>query len=279
MVNKSDYEGREIEACRKVLVEIIHLLGEFKDDIVLIGGWIPTFLIPQSDEPHVGSLDIDLAFDFTKIPDDTYRTILELLLKRGYTQDEDQPFRFFRDVMMEDGGSIKVEVDLMAGEYGGTGKSRRTQKVQDVSARKVRGCDLAFGSTVTVSIEDFLPEGGKDKVSFKIAGIVPLLDMKGIAMHGRMKEKDAYDIFYCVDHFPGGVDKLIKAFKPFTGNKLVLEGLGKIKSKFASMEHVGPKWVTDFLVVEDDEERSIIKRRAFEKITSLLNRLEIEEWD
>ena len=233
MVNKSHYEGREIEVCRRVLVEIIHLLSEFKEDMVLIGGWIPTFLIPQSDEPHVGSLDIDLAFDFTKIPDDTYRTILELLLKKDYTQDEDQPFRFFRDVIMEDGGSIKVEVDLMAGEYGGMGKKGRTQKVQDVRAGKVRGCDLAFNSAVTVSIEGFLPEGGKDKVSFKVAGIVPFLVMKGIAMHGRMKEKDAYDIFYCIDHFPGGVEKLIEAFKPFTGNTLVLEGLGKIRSKFA----------------------------------------------
>lgn len=38
MVNKNDYGKREVDACKKVLIELIHLLGEIKDDIVLIGG-------------------------------------------------------------------------------------------------------------------------------------------------------------------------------------------------------------------------------------------------
>jgi len=87
----------------------------------------------------------------------------------------------------------------MAGEYGGTGKTRRTQKVQDVRARKTRGCDLAFDATVTVTLEGELQDGGIDRVSFKVAGIVPFLVMKGMAMYERMKEKDAYDIFYCIE--------------------------------------------------------------------------------
>ncbi len=53
-------------------------------------------------------------------------------------------------------------------EYGGTGKSRRTQVVQDVRARKARGCDLAFESYVTVTIEGELPGGGVDRVSVKV---------------------------------------------------------------------------------------------------------------
>ena len=44
------------------------------------------------------------------------------------------------------------------------------------------------------------------------------------------------------------------------------------------MEHVGPKWVTDFLEAEDREERDIVRRSAFEKIASFLDRLEIEDW-
>ncbi len=80
-----------------------------------------------------------------------------------------------------------VEIDLMAGEYGGAGKGHRTQKVQDVRARKARGCDLAFDSSITVTLVGELPDGGKDKVSFKVARIVPFLVMKGMAMYERMK--------------------------------------------------------------------------------------------
>ncbi len=271
MVSKSQYGEREVKACKAVLLELVHLLGEIKDEMVIIGGWTPTFLLPQSDEPHVGSLDIDVALDFSKIPDDTYQTILKAFLKRGYTQDKEQPFRFFRKVVEGAFQSdafqfnafqvpINVEVNLMAGEYGGTGKGRRTQKVQDIRARKARGCDLAFGSSITVTLEGELPDGGKDKASFKVAGIVPFL-------------------YYCVEHYPGGVEGLAEEFMPHIKNKLVIEGLEKIRSKFASIEHVGPKWVADFLEVADKEDRDIIMRRAYEKVNELLGILRISSWE
>ncbi len=278
MVSKSQYGEREVNACKAVLLELIHILGEIKDEMVIIGGWTPTFILPRSDDPHVGSLDIDVALDFSKIPDDTYQTILKAFLKRGYTQNKEQPFRFFRKVKVEGTEPINVEVDLMAGEYGGTGKEHRTQKVQDVRARKARGCDLAFDAAVTVTLDGNLPDGGKDTVSFKVAGIVPFLVMKGMAMYERMKEKDAYDIYYCVEHFPGGIGGLAAEFKSFIKNKLVIEGLEKIKNKFASVEHIGPKWVADFLEVTEREDRDIIMRRAYEKINELLDLLHISAW-
>jgi hypothetical protein len=279
MVSKSQYGDKEVKACKAVLLELVHLLGEIKDEMVIIGGWVPTFLLPQSDDPHVGSLDIDVALDFSDIPDDTYQTILKAFLKRGYTQDKEQPFRFFRKVKTEGAEPINVEVNLMAGEYGGTGKTHRTQKVQNVRARKARGCDLAFDGSITVTLEGELPGGGKDKVSFRVAGIVPFLVMKGMAMYERMKEKDAYDIFYCVEHYPGGVERLAKEFKHYIRNKLVVEGLEKIKSKFASVEHIGPKWAADFLEVTEREDRDIIIRRAYEKLSELLDFLHISAWE
>lgn len=174
---------------------------------------------------------------------------------------------------------MDVEVDLMAGEYGGTGQGHRTQKVQDVRARKARGCDLAFLSTVDVTLEGDLPDGGKNRVTFKVTGMVPFLVMKGMAMYERMKEKDAYDIYYCIEYFPGGTAKLADEFAAFKGNKLVLEGLGKIRSKFASVEHVGPKWVADFLEFTEKEDREIVIRRAFEKVSELLDALHIKPWE
>ena len=85
-------------------------------------------------------------------------------------------------------------------------------------------------------------------------------------MYDRMKEKDAYDIYYCVEYYPGGTDKLAVECSSFLKNKLVLEGLGKIRSKFASVEHVGPTWVADFLEITEKEDREIIMRRAYEKV-------------
>jgi len=138
---------------------------------------------------------IDLALDVAKIPEDTYRTILKAFLARGYRQDAAQPFRFFRTIGLTGGKQIDVEVDLLTGEYGGTGPRHRAQRVQGVRARKARGCDLVFSNHVEVIIEGESPGGGRDRVTFRVAAIVPWIVMKGMALHGRIKEKDAYDIY------------------------------------------------------------------------------------
>jgi hypothetical protein len=46
-----------VEVARSVLIELMHLLGEYRDDIVIIGGWVPELLLPQEPHRHVGSMD------------------------------------------------------------------------------------------------------------------------------------------------------------------------------------------------------------------------------
>lgn len=142
MVTRRDYETDAVAAARSVLLEIAHLLGEYRKHIVLIGGWVPELSIPESDQQHVGSLDLDLAIDHRTLPEHGYGSILNLLHQRGYTEGK-QPFIFERRIS-QSGREITVQVDLLAGEYEGTGKGHRHQRVQNIHARKVRGCDLAF---------------------------------------------------------------------------------------------------------------------------------------
>lgn len=131
MVTRRDYTADAVAAAKSVLIELTHLLGEYRDNIVLIGGWVPELLIPQKPRPHVGSIDIDLALNHLKIREEGYGLIKELLTSRGYYQDPDkQPFIFFRNVPFGD-SFIKVQVDLLSGEYEGTGKAHRTQAVRE----------------------------------------------------------------------------------------------------------------------------------------------------
>ena len=97
MVTKVDYGKREVEAARSVLVELIHLLGEFRDAIVLVGGSVPPLLFRERAEDYIGTLDVDLALNHMTINDEAYQTIRNALLKRGYKEGS-QPFIFFREV-------------------------------------------------------------------------------------------------------------------------------------------------------------------------------------
>jgi hypothetical protein len=274
MVTKSDYTKREVKASQSVLIELVHLLGEFKDSMVVVGGSVPPLLYPEYASEYVGTLDIDIALDHRTIME-SYETISKYLQKKGYIVDDRQPFIFYRDISMPEGDTVRIQVDFLSGEYGGTGKSHRTQKVQDIKARKARGCDLAFTENIEVFIEGELPGGGKDRVKCKISGIVPYIVMKGITLANRLKEKDAWDIYYCLIHHPEGLDNLIKKFKPYINHGLVREGLNNIKEKFESPDHIGPQHVVDFMEISDEEEKERIKRDAFERVNYLLKGLGI----
>jgi hypothetical protein len=272
MVTKADYGQREVDACKAVLVELVHLLGEYRDLMVLVGGWVPPLLYPHAANTHVGSLDIDLALNHLKIDEETYQTLKQVLIRRKY-REGGQPFIFYRDVPLLDGTSVTVAINFLSGEYGGTGKTHRTQMIQDIRARKARGCDLAFGDYRISEIEAELPEGGRDHVQVRIAGIVPFLVMKGMALADRLKEKDAWDIYFCLKQHPGGVEGLIAEFNSEIGHGLVKEGLLKIAEKFASPNQIGPKHVADFESISDKEERERIQRDAFERVDYFLRKL------
>ncbi len=268
---RSDYSEDIVEAARSVMLELVHLLGEYRDNIVVVGGWVPELLMPTADPRHIGSIDVDLALNHHEVGDEGYHTIRELLIGRGYEPGR-QPFIFHRTVIVND-RPIRVEVDFLAGEYGGTGSRHRTQGVQDVRARKARGCDLAIEINAPVSIEGVLPGGGKDSAVVRVAGIVAFIIMKTMAFCDRLKPKDAWDIYYCFKNYPGGLDALLDEFMPHARHGLVREGLMKLREKFGSPKHVGPKYVADFEELTDAGERELRERDAFERVSYVIERL------
>lgn len=140
---------------------------------MLIGSWVPGLLFLGGNPPHIGIMDADLALNHKTLTEESYRTIRNLLLDRGY-QLSQQPYIFLRKVTIGD-KSITVQVDFLAGEYGGTGKTHRHQRIQNIMARKVRGCDLAFDFEIyaRVSLKGPLPSGAHDEVTVKAASVVP----------------------------------------------------------------------------------------------------------
>ena len=273
MVTQTDYSEILVKAARSVLVELVHLLGEYWENIVLVGGWVPELLLSTAKSPHIGSIDVDLALNHLKLQDEGYKSIQSLLIERGYIQGK-QPFIFNRKLVVG-GNEISVQVDMLSGEYQGTTKGHRHQRIQGGLARKTRGCDLAFDNPVVVTVVGEMPSGARDTVKVRVASIVPFLVMKGMALDDRLKEKDAWDIYYCIQNYPGGLDRLIGEFKPYIKHGLVKEGLEKIAKHFASEKNVGPRFVADFEEITDPEDREVRERDAYEKVDYILQKLGI----
>ncbi len=80
MAKRSEYGRREVDAAKSVLIDLMQILGEYREQMVLVGGWVPFFLF---GEGHVGSTDIDIALDRDEITDEVYKTIRRHLEEWG----------------------------------------------------------------------------------------------------------------------------------------------------------------------------------------------------
>lgn len=275
MAIKSEYESREVEAAQRVLIDLMQILGEYREGMVLIGGWVPYY---HFGKDHIGSMDIDIALDKDKITGEVYNTIREHLQKHRY-QEGKQPFIFLKDITIDTGEPITVEVDFLAGEYDGTDPKHRHQEIQpDLKARKARGSELALKYCTRMVTKGTTPDGSANTVEFKLSNVLPFIVMKGMALYDRDKEKDAWDIYFCVKHFKGGVKELAKQFRTILDNGLVQEGLAKIRFKFVSIDDFGPSSVVAFEALQDRTEQEQLRRDAFEQVSTMLDALEIKPY-
>lgn len=84
-------------------------------------------------------------------------------------------------------------------------------------------------------------------------------------------DKDAYDICYCLDYFPGGLPNLARAWTARRKEKDVQRAIEILREKFASVEDFGPMQVVEFLSLGDSDAEAMQARRAFELVQKLLS--------
>ncbi len=266
-----DYNEGQKAAAHRVLVELVNLFNEYRDDIRIVGGWVPDLMFPE--EGHVGSVDVDVLINHIKLKDSGYLTMSKILLRNGYEEHPDKYFSFIKRVQV-DGIDYDVDVDILAGMYGGTQKKKRSQHVQGVKALKATGGNFAFEfDPQTIRVEAERTDGALDVARVNVIAVVPYFVMKTAAM-GRGKAKDAYDLYFLVKHYHDGLDSLAKLFEDYRESRIILEMKEKLSEKFASPNHAGPTDVAAFLDLVDEEEIAITKRDAYEQIQALIRRLE-----
>lgn len=269
--SQTDYSYGQKEAAHRILIEIGNILNEYEGDMLIIGGWVPDLMFPNKD--HVGSIDVDLLVNHLALEEASYETIERILLKNGYVKHTEKYFAFVKIVIV-DGIEYTVDLDIIAGMYGGTAEKRRSQHVQGLKALKATGGNFAFQvPPIKAMLDAKRPDGAMDRGSVNVISIVPYLIMKTAAL-GRGKAKDAYDIYFCIKNFDGGVDSLALKFQPFLEHGLVKEMLLKLQGKFASPEHAGSADIVSFLEIYDDEEIEMTKRDSFEQINRLIQLLQ-----
>ncbi|MCP1972101.1 MULTISPECIES: hypothetical protein [Bradyrhizobium] len=245
----ADYDERTTAAVKSVLVEMGQILGSFKGKFAVIGGAVPWLLLENEDMAHVGTLDIDIALDAAALKDDAeYKALIESLMENGYDQrTELKKFQLVRQVVPNDGSPpIDVIVDFLMPRHVELTKNKPAL-IEIFAVQRADGADLALQFYQMVAIDGSMPSGGKNRVEIAIASISALLAMKGYAIQNRHKQKDAYDIYYCIRNYPGGLQALAADCKPLLELAEGKQGYAHIAGKFVKEDAYGPTSVRKFV--------------------------------
>ena len=254
----ADYEERTVRAVRAVLIEVAQILGSFRGKFAIVGGAVPWLLLDNDAMRHVGTVDIDLSLDAEALGDGEYARLVDVLKEHGYTQDRSRrEFQLVRRAPAPDGGPpIDVVVDFLMPKGVAIARNR-PPLIDGFRVIRASGAELALRFCETIPVKGEMPGGATNRVRVAVASIPALLAMKGFALDGRYKQKDAYDVYYCIRNFPGGPDVLAAACRPLLAHEDAVAGYGHINSKFESLESLGPISVKKFV-----EETDVLQERT-----------------
>ena len=244
----SEYEDRTTAAVKSVLIEIGQILGSFKGKFAVIGGAVPWLLLANEEMPHVGTLDVDLSLDAEALGEGEYATLIGALQGHGYARREDlRRFQLVRQVSAQnDGDAIDVVVDFLMPRDAEVVKND-PPLIDDFAVQRADGADLAMRFNELVAVTGAMPNGGTNRVEITVCSIPALLAMKGHALAGRYKQKDAYDIYYCVRNYPGGIASLAQQCLPLLKHASGERGFHRIAEKFDTFDGHGPTCVRRFV--------------------------------
>ena len=252
------YSPDHVELVRMTCLHIATKLGEFLDDMVIVGGLAPSLMIDQAALPagverHVGTMDLDIGLTIALLDEQRYRSLTERLRASGFAQDTNEAGNPTRQRWRETHAG-KVTIDFLippsrAGDRGGTLRNIEP----DFAAIIAPGLRLAFRDRISVRLSGNTLLGSRAERSIWVAGPGAYTVLKALAFANRGENKDAYDLYYVLRNFGQGPRDIAASLVPLLDDADAKNALVVLKRDFTDVEAIGPRQVADFLLSRDDD--------------------------
>lgn len=255
LLKASDYGDRENQAVLQVLVELAQILGSQHQNFVLVGGSVPSLLFENATPEHIGTLDIDLDLNPETLGDYDYAELVKELEDHDYERGLKglKPFQMRRTIDLKDGAKpIPVIIDLLMPKDAVV-REHKPKLIEGLTVQRIDGGIYGLKHYQEISIDGYMPDGRPNKVKILVASPPALLVMKGYALVGRDKNKDAYDIWFCIRNYEGGIESLAAACKPLMDEDEARRAFINIAEKFRDENDFGPMTVRRFLENSPDK--------------------------
>jgi hypothetical protein len=254
-----EYPSEQVTLVRATCLYVATKLGDLMDDVVVVGGLVPSLLIdqealPAGTEAHVGTMDLDVGLTLAVLVEGRYRTLTERLRDAGFGQDQTEDGRPTRQRWRVTGqGSVTVDFLIppaLATDVGG--KLRDIEK--DFAAIIAPGLNLAVQDRRRIRLDGRTILGERAAREIWVCGPGAFVVLKALAFLGRGENKDAYDLYYFVRNFGLGVEDIASRLRPFLADGEVQRALAVLRDDFLEHEAVGPRRVAEFLRGGRDDE-------------------------
>lgn len=249
------YTPAHLEQVRATCLQLASVLGDLLDDLVIVGGLVPSLLIDAAhagDDPHVGTTDLDLGLQVALVDSGRYHALAERLRRSGFEPDTNEQGNMTRQRWRHRQTTAKVDFlmpPLQAGQRGGTLQNLE----QDLAAVVMPGLRLAFRDREAIHIEGRSLQGESLRRSVPVCGAGAFVVLKALALRLRGENKDAYDLYYVLRHYGSAVEDVSRRLAPLLDDTDAMRAVGYLREDFATVDSVGPVRAAIFLGFQPDE--------------------------
>ena len=251
----SDYVPGCSTIVRQTCVEVATRLGDFREEMCVVGGLVPSLIIDQGTladgvQPHIGTIDLDLGLSIVVLDERLYEEIAKRLRDAGFSPDTNPAGNVTAQRWRSQQG---VTVDFLIPPSTEADRGGRLRNLDESFAAIITpALDLAFQDYETVVLRENLPGGGDAEREIKVCGPGAFVVLKALAFDKRGKPKDAYDLQYVLRNYGAGVDAIAGRIRSFGDRREVAEGVAILDRDFTRVDSVGPVRVAEFLGRRDD---------------------------
>lgn len=253
------YEDGQTGFVRATCLYVATKLGDMMDDLVVVGGLVPSLLIdqgtlPTGSDPHVGTRDLDLGITVDLLNDGRYHTLTERLRHAKFepdVSDHDNPTLQRWTIQ----GPETVTVDFLISPSRPEDRGGRLRNIErDFAAVITPGLHLAFEDRRRATLEGRTIRGEKAARDVWICGPGAYVVLKSLALRERGENKDAYDLYYVVRNYGTTIDDVASSLKSLLHDSSAEEALSILEQDFREHDGIGPRRTAEFLTNGPDDE-------------------------
>lgn len=250
--DRDEYTPDATEGAYSLALGLATALGDFTASYVLIGGLVPSLICPRPDDdpdhaPHLGTLDVDIAFTRDLVDGERYDDVVSRLRSIDLEPDP-TPGRAPSHSRWRVRSRPQLKVDFLLERRGDDEVAGRPKHLTaEFGPILIDGVHLAMRSARDVVLAGTTHDGATTERRIRVCSAGALSVLKAVAFGARGFGKDAYDLAYVLRHAGIPMADIAAPLRPYRDDPVVRRATAILDADFSRFDRLGPSRATRFL--------------------------------